>query len=90
MLAQWLISAGHTPKQADQWLTRRPAWRSVDPKVLDYFATKNAERWASKSAAATAAWMHDLAAWMSQWSGVSAPHQRGHPDQLTLTVDPDS
>jgi hypothetical protein len=68
MLAPWLISAGHTPRQADQWLARHPAWRETDPGVLDFFALKNAEKWASKSAGATAAWTHDLAAWTSQWS----------------------
>lgn len=68
MLTQWLISAGHTPKQAEKWLARHPAWTLIDPKVLDYFATKNAEKWASKSAGSTAAWMHELAAWTSQWA----------------------
>ncbi|MFG1995642.1 phosphotransferase [Actinoplanes sp. NPDC048988] len=68
MLTPWLISAGHTPEQAEQWLARHPAWQSADPGVLDYFATKNAEKWASKSARSTAAWMHDLAAWTAKWS----------------------
>ena len=68
MLAPWLVSAGHTPEQADQWLARHPAWRSVDSEVLNVFATKNAEKWEAKSAGTTAAWMHDLADWTSQWS----------------------
>ncbi|BBH65316.1 hypothetical protein ACTI_20010 [Actinoplanes sp. OR16] len=68
MLTPWLISAGHTPEQADRWLARHPAWQSTDPGVLDYFATKNAEKWASKAAGSTAAWIHDLAAWTSKWS----------------------
>ena len=68
MLTQWLISATHTPEQAEQWLARHPAWRLTDPAVLDYFATKNAEKWASKLTGSTAAWMHDLAAWTSQWA----------------------
>jgi hypothetical protein len=68
MLSPWLISAGHTPEQAEQWLARHPAWQLVDPTVLDFFATRNADKWASKSADATAAWIHDLADWTSQWS----------------------
>ncbi|GAA2706206.1 phosphotransferase family protein [Actinoplanes palleronii] len=68
MLTPWLIGAGHTPEQADQWLARHRVWQSTDPEVLDYFATKNAEKWASKAAGSTAAWMHDLAGWTSQWS----------------------
>ena len=68
MLAPWLISAGQTAEQADQWLARQPAWALADPDVLDYFAAKNAEKWASKSAQATAPWMHHLADWTSQWA----------------------
>ncbi|WP_436536254.1 phosphotransferase family protein [Actinoplanes sp. HUAS TT8] len=67
-LTHWLIGAGHTPHQAEQWLARHPAWRETDPEVLDYFAAKNAEKWAAKSAGTSTAWMHDLAAWTSQWS----------------------
>jgi hypothetical protein len=68
MLMQWLISAGHTAQQAERWLTRFPTWRLTDPEALDYFATSNAEKWAAKSAGATADWIHDLAAWTHQWS----------------------
>jgi hypothetical protein len=68
MLTPWLISAGHTPEQAERWLARQPAWGLTDPEVLDDFATKNAQKWASKSAGSTAAWMHDLATWTSRWA----------------------
>ncbi|GAA2470415.1 phosphotransferase [Winogradskya humida] len=68
MLMPWLISAGHTPGQAEQWLVRQSAWQLTDPEVLDYFATKNAEKWATKSAGTTMAWMHDLATWTSEWA----------------------
>jgi len=68
MLVPWLISAGHAPAQAEQWLGSHPAWPRTNPKVLDYFAQKNAQKWMSKSAGSAAAWMHDLAAWTSQWA----------------------
>jgi hypothetical protein len=68
MLTPWLIGAGHTPEQAEQWLARQPAWRQADPEVLGYFAAKNAQKWASKSAGSTTAWMRDLAAWTSRWT----------------------
>ncbi|GLW35233.1 phosphotransferase [Actinoplanes regularis] len=68
MLTSWLIGAGHTPEQAEQWLARHPAWRSTNADALDYFATKNAEKWVSKSAGATAAWIHDLADWTVRWA----------------------
>jgi hypothetical protein len=66
-LAPWLIGAGHTPQQAEQWLARQPAWHTADSKVLDHFAAKNAEKWGAKSAATTASWAHDLAGWTSLW-----------------------
>jgi hypothetical protein len=68
MLMPWLISAGHTAEQAERWLTRFPAWQLTDPEILDHFANSNAEKWAAKSTGTTADWIHDLAAWTSQWS----------------------
>lgn len=68
MLAPWLISAGHTPDQADQWLAQHLTWRATDTDVLDVFAAKNAQKWASKAAASTATWMHDLATWTCEWA----------------------
>lgn len=68
MLVPWLISAGNTTEQAEQWLARHPAWKLTDPEVLDYFAAKNAQKWASKSAQTTAPWMRHLADWTSQWA----------------------
>jgi hypothetical protein len=68
MLTPWLISAGHTPAQADRWLTRRPAWTQTDPAALNYFAAKNAQKWAAKAAQSTAPWVHSLAAWTAQWA----------------------
>lgn len=68
LLAQWLVSAGHTPQQAGQWLERHAAWKVADPEVLDSFATSNAEKWAAKAAGSTLAWVHELAAWTSQWA----------------------
>jgi aminoglycoside phosphotransferase (APT) family kinase protein len=68
MLAPWLISAGHTAEQAEQWLARHPAWWQTDSDVLDGFAVNNAAKWAAKSAGSTATWIHDLAAWTAQWA----------------------
>ncbi|WP_433792675.1 phosphotransferase [Actinoplanes sp. CA-252034] len=83
LLMQWLISAGHTAEQAEQWLTRFPAWRLTDDEILDYFASSNAEKWAAKSTGATADWIHDLAAWTSQWS----TYRRQRPLGYRTSVD---
>lgn len=68
ILAPWLIGAGHTPEQAEQWLARHRAWQLTDPEILDHLATKNAEKWAARSTGTAIAWIHDLAAWTSQWA----------------------
>ncbi|MFF5077483.1 aminoglycoside phosphotransferase [Actinoplanes sp. NPDC000266] len=78
MLTQWLIGAGHTPEQAERWLRLQPAWALVDAKAVDYFATKNAEKWEAKSVRSTAAWMHDLAAWTSRWAAYRDDGQLRH------------
>jgi phosphotransferase family enzyme len=78
MLAPWLVSAGHTPQQADQWLAAQPAWQLANAELLDLFALKNAEKWAAKSAGAAATWMKDLADWTSQWSAY-----RSHTSKVT-------
>jgi hypothetical protein len=67
-LVAWLIGAGHTPEQAEQWLAQHPAWHEVDPAVLTFFATRNAEKWALKSRQGSAGWMHDLADWTGRWA----------------------
>ncbi|GGN96259.1 hypothetical protein GCM10010112_87370 [Actinoplanes lobatus] len=68
MLVPWLIGSGHTAEQAEKWLARQSAWGTVNPSVLDDFATKNAEKWALKSRQSAAGWMRDLADWTGQWS----------------------
>lgn len=68
MLAQWLISAGHTPEQAEEWLARQPAWSVIDPEILDEFASRNASKWSDKAGQGAVLWMHDLALWTGQWS----------------------
>ncbi|MFC4071955.1 phosphotransferase [Actinoplanes subglobosus] len=67
-LTAWLIGAGHTPEQAEQWLAQRTAWEATDPATLTFFATSNAEKWARKAQHSTATWTHDLANWTGQWA----------------------
>jgi hypothetical protein len=74
LLAPWLIGSGHTPEQAEAWLSQLAGWTSADPKALDHFAFSNAEKWATKARQSPEAWMHDLAAWNGEW----AAHRR-HP-----------
>ena len=72
MLAQWLIGAGHTAGQAEQWLSQFPAWGAIGPDVLDVFAEHNAAKWAAKAHQQHLRWVHDLADWTGRW----ATHRR--------------
>jgi hypothetical protein len=67
-LVQWLIGAGHTPQQAEQWVAQHPAWDAATPQALTFFATRNAEKWTNKARQSTAPWMQDLADWTEQWA----------------------
>jgi hypothetical protein len=68
LLAPWLIGAGHTPGQADQWLALQHHWASTGPDVLSDFAFRNAAKWAAKAARSSVGWVFDLAAWTGQWA----------------------
>ncbi|TDC37646.1 aminoglycoside phosphotransferase [Micromonospora sp. 15K316] len=73
LLVQWLIGSGHTAAQAEQWLAQFPAWATTDPAALDQFASHNASKWSAKSQHSTEKWVHDLAAWTSEWTA----HRQG-------------
>lgn len=68
LLVQWLIGSGHTPRQAEDWLTQFPAWSTADTEALDHFAMRNAAKWSTKAQATSESRVHDLAAWTGQWA----------------------
>lgn len=68
ILIQWLISAGHSPRDADEWAGQFPSWRSVAPETLDLFAAANADRWRTRTADSSLAWLVGLADATRQWA----------------------
>ncbi|TDC02242.1 aminoglycoside phosphotransferase [Micromonospora fluostatini] len=68
LLVQWLIGSGHTASQAEKWLAQFPAWTATDPEVLNDFATRSASKWSTKSRESNLGWVHDLAAWTTEWA----------------------
>ncbi|MEV5567926.1 hypothetical protein AB0L54_34490, partial [Streptomyces sp. NPDC052196] len=65
----WLISAGHTPAEAEQWAAKTPAWSTAPPRGLDVFARAQQRLWAGIAAdAPDIAWKQDLAAAAAHWS----------------------
>lgn len=41
----WLIAAGHSPADAEQWATKTPAWSTTSVHALDVFATAQQRLW---------------------------------------------
>lgn len=68
LLVQWLIGAGHTPRQAEQWLSAFQSWNQADPAALDMFATANADRWRNLTTEDSPAWARRLAELTRQWA----------------------
>ncbi|MEU7182325.1 MULTISPECIES: aminoglycoside phosphotransferase [Streptomyces] len=64
----WLVSAGHTPKDAELWAARTPAWSTAAPYALDVFATAQQRLWAGIAADnPETAWKQSLADAAQQW-----------------------
>ncbi|MBL7258165.1 phosphotransferase [Paractinoplanes lichenicola] len=68
MLVPWLIGSGHTPEQAENWLSQFSAWDSAGSDAMDHFATSSAAKWSAKAQATSPSWIHDLAIWTSRWA----------------------
>ncbi|MER7464028.1 aminoglycoside phosphotransferase [Streptomyces sp. NPDC097981] len=65
----WLVSAGHTPADAELWAAKTPAWATAPARALDVFASAQKRLWASIAAdAPEVAWKQALAAAAEQWS----------------------
>ncbi|GAA4235766.1 hypothetical protein GCM10022254_43760 [Actinomadura meridiana] len=73
LLVIQLVAAGHSPDQAEGWVSACPAWKDADPEVIDVFADANASMyrafadrrpdatWLGAMATATRAWAHHRA-----------------------------
>ncbi|KXK62130.1 aminoglycoside phosphotransferase [Micromonospora rosaria] len=85
LLVQWLIGSGHTASQAEEWLAQFPAWTAIDREVLDDFATRSASKWSTKSRESNLGWVHDLAAWTTEWA---FHRSRGAPRHCSLPEEP--
>jgi Phosphotransferase enzyme family len=46
LLMPWLLHAGHSPSEAEAWLSRFGSWAGASPEHLDLFARTFASKWA--------------------------------------------
>ncbi|WP_399055153.1 phosphotransferase family protein [Streptomyces evansiae] len=64
----WLVSAGHTPEDAELWAAKTPAWSTAPARALDVFATAQQRLWAGIATdSPEVAWKQTLADAAQQW-----------------------
>jgi hypothetical protein len=63
----WLIAAGHTPRAAELWAMRVPAWRTAPPAGIRAFAEANARLWSETGGADPDPWTRRLVEASNAW-----------------------
>lgn len=66
-LVPWLVQAGHTPRQAEAWLSRFNAWRSAEVADVDLFVSLLARVWSRRDVPGAEAWVSSYAASARMW-----------------------
>jgi hypothetical protein len=64
----WLIKAGHSPAEAEEWASQFPSWTNADPAVIDLYAQVSAERWRRHSAASPTSYEPDYVRIARRWA----------------------
>ncbi|WP_326690041.1 MULTISPECIES: aminoglycoside phosphotransferase [unclassified Streptomyces] len=64
----WLVLAGNSPCDAEQWAAKIPAWSQAEPRDLDLFATAQARRWRDAARRYPNAMSHRLRAATADWA----------------------
>ncbi|MFL6073121.1 MAG: hypothetical protein ACJ73S_06950 [Mycobacteriales bacterium] len=62
-----LITAGHTPAQAEEWAARTAAWSTAPQRAIDTFAAANAALWAEIAADDPQPFKHQVATSTAAW-----------------------
>ncbi|MEU8799553.1 phosphotransferase [Spirillospora sp. NPDC048819] len=68
LLTPWLLKAGHSPREADEWVSQFGSWTDAKPPHVDLFSTALAERWRTHSQTNSADWVAEHAALTKQWA----------------------
>lgn len=68
LLIPWLLKAGHSPREADEWVSQFPSWADAEPAHIDLFSRVFAEKWRANSKTNPAAWVAEHAAFTNQWA----------------------
>jgi hypothetical protein len=64
-----LMVAGHSPAQAEKWVTQHPAWQAAAPEWLDVFAAASSRMWTEIAGADDQPWKREMAKCAREWAG---------------------
>ncbi|MCP2337383.1 hypothetical protein [Actinomadura rupiterrae] len=67
-LIVWLVSAGHTPQQAEAQVSALPSWRHAPDEAVTEFARVQAQMWRGIAESDGHRWAEDLAAAARAWT----------------------
>jgi hypothetical protein len=67
-LLPWMLRDGHTPGQAETWMTRFPIWKDADPGDVAMFAGFLARQWSRRDMDGAEPWVREYAALVSKWA----------------------
>ncbi|MFB4310618.1 hypothetical protein [Actinomadura sp. GTD37] len=68
LLIPWLLKAGHTPREADAWVSQFTSWAGAEPSHIALFSRVFAERWRRSSETLSAPWVAEYAALTRRWA----------------------
>ncbi|MFC4050223.1 phosphotransferase [Actinomadura syzygii] len=68
LLIPWLLKAGHSPREAGEWVSQFDSWNDAEPSHVDLFSEIFAEKWRGHSETNSAAWVAEHAALTKQWA----------------------
>jgi hypothetical protein len=64
----WLLRAGHSPGEAEQWVSQYPSWTAANPAHIDLHARYLAEQWGQHPSRYTEPWITEYADLIEQWA----------------------
>jgi hypothetical protein len=67
-LLPWMLRDGHSPEQAEQWLSRLDGWTLAETGLVDLFAGALARAWTRRDVEGAPEWVREYAAVVRAWN----------------------
>jgi len=89
MLLPWLIDAGHSPQEAEEWVCRFPAWLQAPSAAIDMFTAGFAAWWQDAARTRPEAWIARRADVAGRWAAHRLKGPPGEGGRTSLWMEPD-